>query len=521
MTGEPSAALPRIAVVGHTNTGKTSLMRTLLRDERFGAVANAPSTTTGVDVAVVHAAGRDLLELADTPGLEDSVGLLERLESARRPEEDGIDTLRRVLDEPDCARGARFSQEAMALRAVLRADAVLYVVDARDPVKAKHRDELTILGWCARPVVPILNFVADADTQAGAWREQLRRVNMHATASFDTVVYDARGERRLLEKLQSLLHESSGAVDALAEARWAERGELVRASARLIAELLVDVAAFTVRVPLEEHRRLIAGRASGREATTPWLDRFRESVSRREAMATRQLLDRFRFEAATIDVPELDLRDGRWGLDVFSPDAVKRWGGRTGSAAAAGAAIGLGLDAAVGGASLGAGAAAGAMIGGAIALGRTHGRRVMERIRGNTELRADDATLARLATRQLELAAALLRRGHAAVGPVRATVPSPDGSATTTAAAPAIPRTLDRSAVKTIASARARPDWAAEMDWTDPDVAGGTVDAGSPTSPDRPGPVALGGMPDAHRADAVAALAATLEPILRPLAGLD
>ena len=37
-----------LAVVGHTNTGKTSLMRTLLRDSRFGEVKNAAATTRHV-----------------------------------------------------------------------------------------------------------------------------------------------------------------------------------------------------------------------------------------------------------------------------------------------------------------------------------------------------------------------------------------------------------------------------------------------------------------------------------------
>ncbi|WP_241130446.1 GTPase, partial [Achromobacter xylosoxidans] len=34
-----------VAVVGHTNTGKTSLLRTLTRDTSFGDVADQPGTT--------------------------------------------------------------------------------------------------------------------------------------------------------------------------------------------------------------------------------------------------------------------------------------------------------------------------------------------------------------------------------------------------------------------------------------------------------------------------------------------
>ncbi|HEX5738724.1 MAG TPA: GTPase domain-containing protein, partial [Hydrogenophaga sp.] len=38
-----------IAVVGHTNAGKTSLLRTLTRQVRFGEVSERPGTTRHVE----------------------------------------------------------------------------------------------------------------------------------------------------------------------------------------------------------------------------------------------------------------------------------------------------------------------------------------------------------------------------------------------------------------------------------------------------------------------------------------
>ena len=40
-----------LAVVGHTNVGKTSLLRTLTRDVGFGEVSHRPSTTRHVEGA--------------------------------------------------------------------------------------------------------------------------------------------------------------------------------------------------------------------------------------------------------------------------------------------------------------------------------------------------------------------------------------------------------------------------------------------------------------------------------------
>src|SRR5690606_2794077 len=70
----------RLAVVGHTNTGKTSLLRTLARDPAFGQVSDSPGTTRDVRGVQLLLQGRPAIELFDTPGLEDGMGLLDYLD---------------------------------------------------------------------------------------------------------------------------------------------------------------------------------------------------------------------------------------------------------------------------------------------------------------------------------------------------------------------------------------------------------------------------------------------------------
>ena len=53
----------KLAVVGHTNVGKTSLLRTLTRDAGFGEVSHRPSTTRHVEGARLSVDGEPLLEL--------------------------------------------------------------------------------------------------------------------------------------------------------------------------------------------------------------------------------------------------------------------------------------------------------------------------------------------------------------------------------------------------------------------------------------------------------------------------
>src|SRR5690606_3189748 len=159
----------KVAVVGHTNTGKTSLLRTLTRDESFGKVADSPGTTRHVEGSRLLAEGRPVLELFDTPGMEDGIALLEYLERLQQAAErlPGPARVQRFLQAPE-AHG-RFEQEARVLRKLLECDAALYVIDARDPVLGKHRDELAVLAGCGRPLLPVLNFVGSPPHRAAEW----------------------------------------------------------------------------------------------------------------------------------------------------------------------------------------------------------------------------------------------------------------------------------------------------------------------------------------------------------------
>ncbi len=396
----------RVAVVGHTNTGKTSLLRTLTRDAAFGDVSDRPSTTRHVEGTSLLVNGEPLVELYDTPGLEDSIGLLEHLDNLRGDRQtDRIEIIRRFLESP-AARG-EFEQEAKAIRQVLSGDAALYVIDARDRVLGKHRDELEILGRCARPVVPVLNFVVSPEARTADWREHLARVNMHATAEFDTVVLDEYGELRLFEKMQTLLDPFRSTLETLIKDRKEQRARLIKASADLLADLLIDVAAYSVKVPVDG------------TPNSPAMESLKQTVRDREQQGVDRLLDLFRFQPDDYASERLPIQDGQWGLDLFSPSSLKQFGIRAGGGAAAGSLAGLTLDAMVGGASLGAGAALGAAIGALWSSSKTHGRRIADRMRGFTELRVSDTTLRLLAVRQIDLVQALLRRGHASQDKIR------------------------------------------------------------------------------------------------------
>ncbi len=416
-SNDVSMPVLKVAVVGHTNTGKTSLMRTLTRDETFGEVSDRPATTRHVEGATLLVRGKPAVEFYDTPGLEDSIGLLELLERARPNgggRVDGIDQIRAFLQSPeaDASQSGAFAQEAKALRQMLASDVALYVIDARDRVLGKHRDELEILSRCAKPVVPVLNFTASPEAQISLWRDHLSRANLHAVAEFDTVVLDDQTERRLLEKMRTLLDRHHATLNALIQEREQIRSGLATTSCRIIADVLIDVAAHQVSVPAQDRANVDAA-----------METLRQRVREREQRSVEQLLQLHRFSSDDLAASDLPIQDGKWGVDLFSPAAMKQFGFRTGGAVAAGAVTGLTIDAMVGGLTLGAATALGAAIGGALGVAQSHGKRLVDRLRGHSELAVNDVTLKLLVARQVALLHALLRRGHASVNPIRVDSP--------------------------------------------------------------------------------------------------
>ncbi len=426
----------KVAVVGHTNTGKTSLLRTLTQSVDFGEVSDRPATTRHVEGTVLLVDGVPLVELYDTPGLEDSIGLLEYLDGTRPDRQiDWIDVIRGFLASPP-AHGI-FEQEAKAIRQVLASDIALYVIDARDRVLGKHRDELEILGRCATPVVPVLNFVASEEAKTEQWRDHLSRVGMHAVAEFDTVVLNENAEHRLFEKMQSLLDTFRSTLAALIKDRKQRRANLIRASADLLADLLIDVAAYRVMVPVDDQN------------TAPTVESLKQTVRDREHRCVTALLEMYRFRPDDYEADLVPLDNGQWGLDLFSPESLKDFSVRAGGGAVAGGLTGLAVDAMTGGLSLGAAAAIGATIGGLYGTFESHGKRIADTLRGYTALRVQDETLRLLALRQMRLIRALLRRGHASPDKIRIEAQAKEIEKTWTSGR--LPKELSR--------AKAHPEW--------------------------------------------------------------
>ncbi|WP_070989878.1 GTPase/DUF3482 domain-containing protein [Halofilum ochraceum] len=387
----------QMAVVGHTNAGKTSLVRTLLRSNDFGEVDDRGGTTRAVLSAPLTAGGQTLILLHDSPGLENAPELLDWLEQRRANRHDGPARIRELLDDPRAR--TRFDQEAHVLELMEKIDVALYVLDAREPVLEKYRDELAILGDCARPIVVVLNFTASPESREQEWRTALAGLGLHTVVDFDAAVRDPATEWRLYRKLRAQLDAFAPLLDQWLDHRKHEEAERRKAALTAIAELLIDAAACSRTVPVHESEQA--------------LEEIQTAVRRREQGCVETLLDLYRFGDTDYRGDNLPLSGGEWRQDPFDPETLRHYGIRTGGYLGAGVGGGAAFDLTTGGLSLGAGTLAGTLAGAGASLVHGLGPRTYNRLRGYRHLGIDDAALQLLARRQTDLLTALIKRGHA------------------------------------------------------------------------------------------------------------
>ena len=144
----------RLSLISHTNVGKTTLARTLLRRD-IGEVRDAAHVTEVAEShTLIETPQGEALVLWDTPGFGDSARLLRRLEQSGNPLGWFLTQVwDRYTDRP-------FWSSQQAMRNVRdHADVVLYLANAaEDPASAGYVDpEMRILGWIGKPVVVLLN----------------------------------------------------------------------------------------------------------------------------------------------------------------------------------------------------------------------------------------------------------------------------------------------------------------------------------------------------------------------------
>jgi Domain of unknown function (DUF3482)/50S ribosome-binding GTPase len=280
MTDTPNTVT--LTLVSHTNVGKTTLARTLLRRD-IGEVRDAPHVTVeNASYELLRLDDGTVFRLWDTPGFGDSARLADRLGQSGNP----IGWLLSNVWDRLTNRNFWFSQQI--LRNVRdEADAVLYLVNAtEDPAHVGYIEpEMRILTWVGKPVLVLLNQLGPprgaALDAADVARWQAAFASMpivRGVVPFDAFARCWVQEDALLARIGPLLPEATHVVFARLRDAWEKRNKRIFHEAmRVTAKHVVRAAQTQVAIAelgwgasiARIAKRIVRGRstaASGPEA---------------------------------------------------------------------------------------------------------------------------------------------------------------------------------------------------------------------------------------------------------------
>lgn len=354
-----------LSLISHTNAGKTTLARTLLRRD-VGEVRDAAHVTLFNEAyTLIESAGARLV-LWDTPGFGDSARLLGRLKRMQRPVVWFLSQLwDRVTNRPLwCAQQAMKNVRDDA-------EAVLYLANASESLAGGTfvEHEMEILGWLGKPVIVILNQTgsprpaAEEAAEENIWREHLQKFTfVREVLNMDAFSRCWVQEGELMDKISGVLPQEKRASFSLLSAAWMHRNEDVfRTAMRIIAHQLTASALDGAPVKPESFLQKLGFNRGPLEAD--WTE-ARQKLSESLAIRAEQTMNKL------IELHGLEGREENGEMlraarrDFAEPNQVEAavWSALGGIAT--GALAGLVVDLKAGGLTFGGGALLGGLGGG-------------------------------------------------------------------------------------------------------------------------------------------------------------
>ena len=352
--------IPRFAIVGHPNKGKSSLVATLSQDDSV-AISALSGTTRSNHCYPMKVDGEVLYELIDTPGFQRSRAALQWMEQRSVSPADRFDVVRAFLEAHQ--NDPKFEAECYLLKPVIEGAGVLYVVDGSLPYSSEYYCEMEILRWTGRPRMALINRIG-SENYAEQWQRALSQY-FSIVRQFNAQSADFKQQIQLLSGFSELdegwYEPLNQAVTALRNQRSYRLNQSAWHISAMVNEMLV--------LKIESQCKSDDLKKDATNAITERHEsRFREQLREIERACRRRIETLYSYQNLSTEEDQIDL----YNEDLFSKVNWDFFGltkkQLVAAGAISGAAAGGGIDLMLGGASLMAVTGASAVIGGLTAL---------------------------------------------------------------------------------------------------------------------------------------------------------
>lgn len=245
------AEVPRFAVVGRVNKGKSSVIASLIENDAV-KISPRPGTTTECVRYDVEVDDRVLFSVIDTPGFEDAPRALHWI---KQREVTAADRARRVHEFVDAFEGTdEFVEERRLLRPILDGAAILYVVNGDEPYRKNYETEMEVLRYTGQPAMALINR-SESSEHIADW---LRALNQYfkLVRLFDAHAVTWEKRRKLLEAFITLEPSWERPIDEALQALQAQQERRHYQVANIVADLLVDAVTLYLTAGLPDERAL-------------------------------------------------------------------------------------------------------------------------------------------------------------------------------------------------------------------------------------------------------------------------
>jgi hypothetical protein len=358
-----------LSLISHTNVGKTTLARTLLRREVGEVFDQAHVTEVSEEYTLVETRHASL-RLWDTPGFGDLTRLMKRLRSENEP----LGWFLHQVWDRMVNRPLWCSQEA-ARNVKDEADVVLYLVNAtEEPDDAGYiPSELELLTWIGRPVIALLNQVGEGgEALEWRWRKSFERWPIvRDVLSLDAFTRCWVEEDVLFGHVAEVLEGPKREAMLSLAIAWNERNLAVfHASCEAMADYLLRTAtdreapgAAEGGSSAESERGVLGDLGKVLKSTTIDRKRAMAALNDRLDRATTALMERLISEHGLYGESAAKIEQRIQDFQVKGSTPLSERSGAIVGGVVSGALGGLAADAITGGLSLGGGMIAGGILG--------------------------------------------------------------------------------------------------------------------------------------------------------------
>ena len=344
--------IPRLAIMGHPNAGKSSVVATLTENDRI-AIDQRAGTTTESDVYPVIIDGQTIIEFIDTPGFQNPSAILEWFQA-----HGGLSDLAGAFVQAHRA-DPLFAHDCALLEPVGAGAGIILVVDGSKRIKEKDRIEIELLRLTARPRMAILNNLTNQPRYMEQWQDALSKA-FNSVREFNAHRATYAERIKLLGALKSIDQRWEPRLEQTIDAFARDWERRIDQAAATILDLLRESLSFRYSESFKNNKLVFkSGQDRAKDAV---MAAFEDGLRALEARAQKQV--RANFHHNVWNLAPGSILD----QDLLSEEVSRALGISRVQLAmagiAAGAASGATIDLATAGGSLGAAAFLGAAAGG-------------------------------------------------------------------------------------------------------------------------------------------------------------